>query len=144
MTFEETVVPAVRGGVLVRCSVRFAAGDTCIVEVKVDGGLEVRGDGPDLFEALAAARRKLEPHGVLLGCNGARRDVYPSAMLRQADMARHAYVLTMPRTASRPETVDIFAAAPESSVLATVGEQREWFDRWMKGRPETAGQHERA
>jgi hypothetical protein len=139
MIFEEVVVPAARCGVPATCSVRFATGDRCVVEVEIDDDLDVRGEGPDLFEALAAARRKLEAHDVLLACNGARRDVYPSAMLRQAAMARHAYVLTMPRTASRPEVVDIFAAAPESSVLATVDEQREWFDLWMRSGREAAG-----
>jgi hypothetical protein len=45
---------------------------------------------------------------------------------------RWAYVPTMPRSAGRPTTVDIFEAAPESCALATVDEQRAWFDQWLR------------
>ena len=133
------MVPAARRGEPVTSRVRFAAGDVFVVEVKVGGDLEVRGEGPDLFEALASARRSLEADGVVLACNGARRDVFPSAMQRQAAGGRYAYVLEMPRAASRPPVVDIFALAPEASVLVTVDEQREWFDRWRQAGPGEGG-----
>lgn len=132
MTWEEINVPAVRAGETVESQVRFAAGEVCVVEVSIGGDVAARGEGPDLFEALVAARRSLEAAGVRVACNGARRDVFPSAMLRQTAAGRRAYVLTMPRTAGRPTTVDIFEAAPESSALATVDEQRAWFDQWLK------------
>jgi hypothetical protein len=132
VTWEEIIVPAVRGGETVESHMRFAAGDVCVVEVRVGGDVDARGEGPDLFEALTAARRSLEAEGVRVACNGARRDVFPSAMLRQAAAGRRAYVLTMPRTGERPVTVDIFEAAPGSSALATVDEQRAWFDQWLQ------------
>lgn len=136
MTWEEAAVPAVRHDEPVTSDVRFAAGDVCVVEVRIGDNLDVRGEGPDLFEALASARRDLKAHGVLLACNGARQDVFPSAMLRQATRGRRAYVLTMPRSTAMLPSVDIFATAPESSVLATVEEQRAWFDRWRQTGPE--------
>jgi hypothetical protein len=68
---------------------------------------------------------------VLIGCNRARRDVFPSTMLRQVVYGRRAYALTMPRTADRPPCVDIFVPAPDMSSLAAVDEQRAWFDRWV-------------
>ena len=139
MTWEEVSVPAVRGGGLVTSRVRFAAGDACVVEVSVGDDIDARGEGTDLFEALVSARRQLEAHGVLVGCNGARRDVFPSAMLRQATGGRRAYVLAMPRTAARPQTVDIFAPAPDTSALATVDEQRAWFDMWRQTGPSGGG-----
>jgi hypothetical protein len=37
-------------------------------------------DGPDLFKALRALRRILDPLGIRLGVNGARRDAWPGAM----------------------------------------------------------------
>jgi hypothetical protein len=109
MTWEEVNVPAVRGGELVTSPVRFAVGDVCVVEVSVGDDIGARGEGPDLFEALASARRQLEAYGVVVGCDGARRDVFPSAMLRQATGGRRAYVLAVARNAARPQTVDIFA-----------------------------------
>lgn len=92
----------------------------------------VTGDAQDsgYFGALAVARRELETQGVQLACNGARLDVWPSGMPRQVGYGRRAYVLTMPSTAARPSTVDIFEPAPKSAVLATVDEQREWFRRY--------------
>jgi hypothetical protein len=112
--------------------VRFCAGDVCVVEVTIENSLNARGEGADPFEALASARRILEVHGILLSCNGARRDVYPSPMLRQAAAGRHAYVLTLPRTRERPQTVDIFAPAPNIADIATVDGQRAWFDSWQQ------------
>lgn len=138
MIWEDTTVPAVRGGEMLTSLVRFTTDGVCAVEITVDD-VDSRGEGPDLFEALAQARRGLEAEDVLVGCNGARQDVFPSAMQRQAGWARRAYVLTMPRTTARPPAVDIFAAAPELSALATVNAQRAWFDRWRQSRPVEGG-----
>jgi hypothetical protein len=134
VTWEETTVPAVRGGELVTSHVRFTTDDLCAVEIRV-GDVDSRGEGSDLFEALAQARRGLEAQDVLLGCNGGRRDVFPSAMQRQAGLGRTAYVLTTPRTSARLPVVDIFAAAPDLSELATVDAQRAWFDKWRQSGP---------
>ena len=124
-------MPAVRGGQPVTARVRFATGDeACVVQVSCGEDVSARGQARDLFEALAVARRELEVQGVQLACNGARLDVWPSGMLRQAGYGRRAYVLTVPPTAVRPSAVDIFEPAPKSSVLATVDEQREWFRRY--------------
>jgi hypothetical protein len=129
MTWEECLVPALQDGEPVEARVRFAVGDVCAVEVRVGDGV-ASGRGADLFEALIGARLGLEARGVLLGCNGARRDVHPSAMQRQAGSARRAYVLLMPRTGEKLRVVDIFAAAPDRSVLASVDGQRAWFESW--------------
>jgi hypothetical protein len=139
MTWEEVVVPAIRGDERLVSRIRFAADDVCVVEVRVGDDIGTRGEGPDLFEALLSARRGLEAHDVRVGCNGARRDVFPSAMLRQAARGRRAYVLAMPRTVARPPTVDIFATAPDLSVLSTVDEQRAWFDMWQQAGPGKGG-----
>jgi hypothetical protein len=110
--------------------VRFAADGTCFVEVVFVSGEIISGDGSDLFEALSDARRRIEPSGLLLLCNGARRNVFPSPMLRQATMGRRAYVLDIPRTADRPPVVDIFEPAEEKEVC-TVDEQLAWHSQWL-------------
>jgi hypothetical protein len=132
VNWEAVTVPAVRGGDRLVSTLRFATNDPSVVEVKVGDDPPVKREGLDLFEALAAVRRALEARSVMLACNGARRDVYPSAMLRQVTDGRRAYILTMPRTPLRPAVVDIFAPAPEDSVLATVDEQRAWFESWVR------------
>ncbi len=91
MTWEEVSVPAVRHGEQVTSHLRFTSGDVCIVEVRVGDDLDVRGEGPDLFEALVAARRGLEANSVRLACNGARRDMFLSPMLRRAVQGRRGW-----------------------------------------------------
>lgn len=77
--------------------VRFAtANEACVVQVSSGEDVSARGEARDLFAALAVARRELEVQGAQLACNGARLDVWPSGMLRQAGYGRRAYVLTMP------------------------------------------------
>ncbi len=131
-------MPALHAGTVVTSRVRFRVGDQCEVQVRLPDGYTAQGEGLDLFDALVAARRRLEAHGVLLGCNGGRRDVYPSAMLQQTSRGRRAYVLSSPRGGSRLPVVDIFEPAPDLSLVATVDEQRASFDRWTGGRPDEA------
>jgi hypothetical protein len=130
MTWEERTVPALRDGLPVTAQVRFATGDTCVVEVSAGADVTARGEARDLFAALAVARRDLETRGVQLAINGARLNVWPSGMLRQAGYGRRAYVLAMPPEAGQPSTVDIFEPAPEPADLALVAEQNEWFQRY--------------
>jgi len=129
MTTRE--VPALRAREVLTATLRVSEGDEIVVEVAV-AGIGVRALGPDVFEALVAARRVLEQHGILLGCNGSRRDTFPSPMLRQADRGRHAYVCTLPRRSTRPEVVDVREPAPDLRLVTTVDEQRAWFDLWRR------------
>jgi hypothetical protein len=129
-TWNESDVRVLGDGPEVTATLRFAAGDVCRVEVLRREAVIAIGEAGDLFEALVGARRALERTRLLLGCNGSRRDVYPSPMLRQAAHGRRAYVLVVPRTADRPATVDIFEAAPDLATVVTVDEQRASFDRW--------------
>lgn len=102
------------------------------VDIMLDDKLAVKGLGLDLFDALVDARRSLEAAGAMIACNGARRDVYPSEMLRQSTGGRRAYVLSDRRG---PQTsVDIFEPADWSSI-ASVDEQREEFLRWVGNPP---------
>lgn len=135
MTWEDVTVPAVGCSAGEAAHVRFSAGDVCVVEVRIGDDLYVQGEAHDLFEALALARRELEAHGVLLALNGSRTNVFPSPMLRQGARGRYAYELAMPRSVTKPPTVDIFAPVPESSALASVEDQRAWFDEWLRSKP---------
>ena len=138
MTRESRELQALSPDDVLSAHVRLEVGEVCRVEVLLPD-LRISGDGPDLFEALVSVRRQLEPWRITLVCNGARRDVYPSPMLRQSASGRRAYVLTLPRTSARPKTVDIFDEAPVGSVLVTVDEQRAAFDEWARAEPGTGG-----
>lgn len=88
--------------------------------------------GRDYFEALASLRRQLEESGWLLAVQGARRDTYPSGMLRDMVGARRVYVLEAGRPMSRDQLVDIFADADPADA-GTVEEQRDHFLAWRQG-----------
>ncbi len=129
------LVSARRGDEELVARMTFSAGETCIVEVDLSDGTSGRGEGVDLFDALVAARLALEGQGVFLACAGARRDVYPSPMLRQATQGRRAYLLVERSGQTRPPSVDIFDCAEWTSI-ASVNEQREAFTAWLGKRPE--------
>lgn len=120
----------INGDLKEKASIHFAPGDRAFVTVTSVAGLIFRGEGTDFFDALSAARGQLESSGWLIVCNGSRKDVYPSPMLRTATFGRRAYVLTSPRTRSRPDTVDIFDPAPDVTFVGTVEEQWTSFENW--------------
>jgi hypothetical protein len=61
-------------------------------------------EGPDLFKALRALRRILDPLGIRLGVNGARRDAWASGMQCDTGEGRVVYLLVEGQ-AGRPEQV---------------------------------------
>ncbi|MFJ8312804.1 MULTISPECIES: hypothetical protein [unclassified Streptomyces] len=75
------------------------------------------------FNCLIEARLSLESEGILLCCQGARPDVFPSGMLQQMNLGRFAYHLKSGMPISEDDVVDIFAAADISEV-ASVEDQR--------------------
>lgn len=102
------------------------------LEVKITsphfGRLAEKGD--TLFEALLKLRLRLEEAELLLLCNLARRDAYPSQMMLQTVLGRKIYVLKHGMPARREDIVDIFGEAlPEQ--VGTVQEQQEYHERWI-------------
>ncbi len=101
--------------------------------------VELVGDGPtgthvavadDLFEALRLIRRDLEPLGWRLAVNGARRDTWPSGMLRDQLVGAAVYVLP-PDPRQVPEVVATFGPAADE-LLATVAEQEDAWEAWRR------------
>ena len=87
---------------------------------------------PDMFEALVRLRRQLEPDGLTVAVQGARRDTYPSGMARDMGGGMKVYVLC-PGQRTRPDLVETFDDAP-SDQIATVEEQRAFADAWREER----------
>lgn len=67
--------------------------------------------GVDLFDCLLSLREHLESRGLLLCCQGARRDVSPSGMTRQMSNGRLAYIIRPNARVSDDDLVDIFEPA---------------------------------
>lgn len=92
-----------------------------VIRVRRGQGPVAEHTGDDLFHCLHGLRQALEADGLLLCCQGARPDVFPSGMDRQMGEARHAHVLGL--EAGQEESVDIFAPA-DVGLVGTIEEQR--------------------
>jgi hypothetical protein len=124
----EREVTALRAGERARSRLQWRRdGDFFVIEARGPWGL-VTATAEDAFAALAAVRRQLEPNGWLLAVAGARRDAYPSGMLRELG-GEQVYVLVHGQPAQ--QRLDTFSDAPPDAVT-TVDEQREAYEAWWK------------
>jgi hypothetical protein len=89
-------------------------------------------EGPDLFKALQALRRVLDPLGIRVSVNGARRDAWASGMQCDMGEGRVVYLLTEGQ-AGRPERVSTLGRAPLSRV-GTVDDQDHQHEQWLRSR----------
>ena len=92
-------------------------------------------EGPDLFEALRALRRIVDPLGIRLSVNGACRNAWASGMQRDMGEGRVVYLLTEGET-GRPPQVSTLGPASFAEV-GSVAEQDELLARWLSSRPAT-------
>ena len=96
------------------------------------GGESWAAKGPDLFKALRELRRILDPLGIRLGVNGARRDSWASGMQCDMGEGRVVYLLREGQ-AGRPAQVQTLGTATLADV-GTVEEQDEQHARWLDSR----------
>lgn len=88
-------------------------------------------EGGDLFVALQSLRGELDQHGIMICCNGARRDAWPSPMSRDTGGARKLYIHSMGEPAHRDSLVGIFDEAPPDA-LSSVQEQAQFHQAWVE------------
>jgi hypothetical protein len=96
-------------------------------------GREWSTERADIFEYLLALRDQVEPLGLRLCCNGARRDAWASGMQRDMGMGTWVYLLTDVDPGQRPPQVRTLDPAPAESVVS-VQEQRAWHADWLARR----------
>jgi len=100
-------------------------------------GFEIKGEGPDSFEAFCRVREELERRGWLPHCYGASRNVWPSGMCRNMGGGTVAYRIALGQYAREQDLVGIFDTGPDVEP-ATVKEQyafsREWLASFTKAR----------
>ena len=110
-----------------RLSLRSPAGETWSAEAG------------DVFWCLINLRKQVEPVGVFVCCNGARRDAGVSGMLADMGQGKRVYLLSGVGISERPPMVDTLAQAPCGEVVS-VDEQLAWLDDWweqnLPSRPE--------
>lgn len=82
-----------------------------------------------MFEALVRLRRQLEPDGLIVAVQGARRDTYPSGMARDMGGGMQVYVMRPGLGARLEDLVKTLDDAPPDQ-MATVDEQRAFAEAW--------------
>ena len=93
--------------------------------------------GVDVMDALIEVRRQLEDRGLVLCCQGARRNVWASGQLRQFTDGERGYVLTEVRSTDPDdpfEIVDLLDAAPADQVVS-LGEQHQFIRAFYSRAP---------
>lgn len=93
--------------------------------------VNIESGGDDLFEALVNVRIEAEKFGILTLCNGARKDVYPSAMSRSMGGGVMAYKLEKGKQARRSDMINIFESCDESQI-ASPTDQRRFYESWLE------------
>jgi len=105
-----------------------------VMEVVIDGLPAVKGEEQDYFEALRSVRRQLDPLGVKLLVNGARRDVWASGMARDMGAGLRVYLTGGAKPAER--LVDLLDPC-DAALVGTVEEQDDFFCEWSGWSPST-------
>lgn len=93
-------------------------------------GREWRGQASDLFSALRELRLRLDRNAMVIGVNGARPECGVSGMLADLGEGRRAYVLALPRSEGRRQTVPTLGPAPLGEVT-DVATQDDHKRRWL-------------
>jgi hypothetical protein len=88
---------------------------------------------PDMFEALVRLRRQLEPDGLAVAVQGARRDTYPSGMARDMGGGMKVYIMR-PGLAARREDLVATLDDADPGQIATVDEQHAYAREWQAAR----------
>jgi hypothetical protein len=88
---------------------------------------------PDMFEALIRLRRQLEPDGLMIAVQGARRDTWASGMARDMGGGMQVYVMRPGLPARREDLVKTLDDASHDQ-MATVDEQLAFFRAWRTER----------
>jgi hypothetical protein len=94
------------------------------------GGRRWTAEAGDVFNCLLDLRRQVEPEGIQLCCQGARRDAWSSGMQRDMGKGLNVYLLEGVPAGQRPPVARTLS--PVAAELAvTVDDQLAWHQRWL-------------
>lgn len=121
---------AIGGGREQVITLTFSVAHPWRLRAELDSGVVLVTEERDLFECLITTRRRLERDGLLICCEGARPDVFPSGMARQMGGGRRAYRLSPTHGGLSGDLVDIFAPT-DCTAVCTVDEQTASVERLL-------------
>ena len=99
-----------------------------VLNMKIDD-ITYLSNGEYIFEALQNLRKKIENKNIMLLCNGAVVNIYPSLMQKETGGTK-AYKLVLGEQASLKNVVDIFDY-DEKLEIGTVDEQEKFYKKWL-------------
>lgn len=105
--------------------------DVVMIEITVDEQ-KFSSKNDNFFLALQDMRIELERNRIQIICNGAARNIYPSAMQMSMGVGRKAYKLYKGQQARMVDVVDIFEC-DESLDFVSVEQQSKFYGEWIMG-----------
>jgi hypothetical protein len=111
---------------------RPAGTDLYALRLTDDQGRVWEASGGDVFAALTNLRLQLEPEGVQICCNGARRNAWASGMQRDMASGLAVYLLQLGQHGGPPFARTLDPAPCDE--CGTVAEQRAFFEQWRAER----------
>ncbi len=130
MNKEDTIRALLPSGEIINCTVRYTGKPPWMMSIDVGSHGVFKSEGEDLFEIFASIREQLHRKDVLLLCNGSRRNIFPSPMLRQSSGGKKAYLLRLGVPARKEDIVNIFDPA-EVNDIDTIENQKNYYDKWL-------------
>lgn len=112
--------------------IRLEKGDNRYARIRVLDGL-MKGkvyDSDNYISALNHLRLDLEKAGVFLACNGSLRNFHASSMSIDMSDGLVGYQLEIGKKGSRKNTLKTFEMDGDYSDLATIAEQKNYYQKW--------------
>ena len=104
--------------------------DVMGINLNIDGQISCF-KGENFFDASLTLRKELEKRNMLILCNGAAENVYPSTMQLAMGDGRLAYKMYLGQQARMVDLVDIFEY-DKSLDFVSVETQLKFYDKWIK------------
>lgn len=143
MNKEKTIKALLSTEKVINCIVNYSDSSPWKININCGNNEVFQSEGNDLFESLINLRQQLHSKDILLLCNGSRRNIFPSPMLRQSGGGKKAYLLRLGVPARREDIVNIFDPA-EINDVDTIENQKKFYDQWLKSLEPTSKEIEEA
>ncbi len=128
---------------IIDCTARYTETSPWKMSINCGNNGVFQSEAEDLFEAFTNIRKQLRSKEIVLLCNGSRRNIYPSPMLRQSGGGKMAYLLRLGVPARKEDIVNIFDPV-EISDISTIEKQNEFYDQWLNSLDPTSKEIEEA
>ncbi len=128
---------------IINCTTNYTDSAPWKININCEKNGVFQSEGNDLFESFVNLRQQLRSKEIILLCNGSRRNIFPSPMLRQSGGGKKAYLLRLGVPARREDIVNIFDSV-EINNVDTIENQKDFYGQWLNSLNPTAKEIEEA